>query len=56
MHPDERSRLGLRYVDTPEVRRLLARLHDEKLVSPGEHGASTNAIVSALKVHIYYKL
>lgn len=48
--PEHRSRLGLRYSNTPEVRRLLSRLQKAKFVSPGAHGACPNAIVSALKV------
>uniref|UniRef100_A0A914UZE6 Uncharacterized protein n=1 Tax=Plectus sambesii TaxID=2011161 RepID=A0A914UZE6_9BILA len=47
--PEQRSRLGLRYSNTPEVRRLLGRLQKAKFVSPGAHGACPNAIVSALK-------
>ncbi|KAH7694923.1 hypothetical protein AAVH_38025, partial [Aphelenchoides avenae] len=47
--PEDRKRLGLRYPKTPEVQRLLKKLHRCKIAEKEIISTDTNAIVSALK-------
>ncbi|KAH7730155.1 hypothetical protein AAVH_02647 [Aphelenchoides avenae] len=47
--PEERKRLGLRYPKTPEVQRLLKKLHRCKIAEKEIVNTDVNAIISTLK-------